>query len=466
MKCLQVRGIALCHGTLAGRQQRKRVPAPGLRSRASRPASPWASTRLPSRLGIGCASGAGIRPFRAVIIHARELTARGFTLEMEERANRNSGAIQPAGDAALGRRMRGVPQLPAIPVFGKLAAWLGASPAPRLAGCCGAGARRLCSVAVEAEAVSRLSLRRGFVLEYVTLSWNVAGMVVLAVAAQCVGVQRPPVLPGQHPVAAATSLTFENSRPGHPTAPYAAGNRSTATDQLRIQQARPQAAFHRRSHRAACAASVWAGRGGRSGAEHPRAEGTGPRRRERLRHRRRRPRRGGRPLTVRGRRARRSARRRGSLRRRRSRRRRGTPGQSAWSARQPSCGRRRGTGFGCGCWRRSRGSRARARRRPAGRCRQTGGQARLVWLGSGHGGDRHGHERRSEPGAASSDGPRTSAANEPPVVGTCENHSRPPATSSMPAIRGGLKPTRVTSGRRRRRKGRSRPRAAGSRSRS
>jgi hypothetical protein len=71
--------------------------------------------RLPSRLGIGCASGARIRPFRAVIIHARELTARGFTLEMGELANRNSGAIQPAGDVALGRRrMRGVSRLPAI----------------------------------------------------------------------------------------------------------------------------------------------------------------------------------------------------------------------------------------------------------------------------------------------------------------------------------------------------------------
>ena len=69
---------------------------------------------------------------------------------------------------------------------------------------------------------------------------------------------------------------------------------------------------------------------------------------------------------------------------------------------------------------------------------QTGGQARLVWLGSGYGGDRHGHERTPNPNPtpASSDGPRTSAANEPPVAGTCENHSRPPATSSMPAIRG------------------------------
>jgi hypothetical protein len=38
--------------------------------------------RLPSRLGIGCASGARIHPFRAVIIHARELTVRGFTPEL------------------------------------------------------------------------------------------------------------------------------------------------------------------------------------------------------------------------------------------------------------------------------------------------------------------------------------------------------------------------------------------------
>jgi hypothetical protein len=65
------------------------------------------------RPGIGCASGARIRPLRAVIIHARELTARGFTLEMEEWANRDSGAIQSAGDVALDRRMRGVSRLPA-----------------------------------------------------------------------------------------------------------------------------------------------------------------------------------------------------------------------------------------------------------------------------------------------------------------------------------------------------------------
>src|ERR1700729_1054264 len=30
---------------------------------------------------------------------------------------------------------------------------------------------------------------------------------------------------------------------------------------------------------------------------------------------------------------------------------------------------------------------------------QPGGQARLVWPGPGHGGDRHGHERQSEPDA-------------------------------------------------------------------
>ena len=60
------------------------------------------------------AQAAWIRPFRAVIIHAREMTARGFAPEMAERANRDSGAIQPAGDVALGRRMRGVSRLPAI----------------------------------------------------------------------------------------------------------------------------------------------------------------------------------------------------------------------------------------------------------------------------------------------------------------------------------------------------------------
>ena len=38
-------------------------------------------------------------------------------------------------------------------------------------------------MAVDAETVGRRLLRRGFVLEYVTLGWNVAGIVVLAVAA-------------------------------------------------------------------------------------------------------------------------------------------------------------------------------------------------------------------------------------------------------------------------------------------
>jgi divalent metal cation (Fe/Co/Zn/Cd) transporter len=52
-----------------------------------------------------------------------------------------------------------------------------------LAGRCGAVAGRLCSVAVEAEAAGRRLLRRGFMLEYMTLGWNVAGIVVIAVAA-------------------------------------------------------------------------------------------------------------------------------------------------------------------------------------------------------------------------------------------------------------------------------------------
>ena len=49
------------------------------------------------------------------------------------------------------------------------------------------------------------------------------------------------------------------------------------------------------------------------------------------------------------------------------------------------------------------------------------------------------------PKAASSDGPSTSAPNDPPGAGTCENQSRPPAISNSPAIRTGLKPMRVTS---------------------
>ena len=48
------------------------------------------------------------------------------------------------------------------------------------------------------------------------------------------------------------------------------------------------------------------------------------------------------------------------------------------------------------------------------------------------------------PTAASSDGPSTSAAYEPPTR-TRENQASPVATNSSPAINVGLKPTRVTS---------------------
>ena len=49
------------------------------------------------------------------------------------------------------------------------------------AGGCGCWQTR--AVAVADERVRRVLLRRGFALEYVTLAWNVAGIVVLAVAA-------------------------------------------------------------------------------------------------------------------------------------------------------------------------------------------------------------------------------------------------------------------------------------------
>ena len=39
----------------------------------------------------------------------------------------------------------------------------------------------------------RALLRRGFVLEYLTLSWNVAGVVILALTA----IARPRALPGR-----------------------------------------------------------------------------------------------------------------------------------------------------------------------------------------------------------------------------------------------------------------------------
>ena len=66
--------------------------------------------------GIGCASGARIRPLRAVIIHACELTARGFNPEMEELANRNSEGISASWRCGIRRRrMRGVSRLPCSP---------------------------------------------------------------------------------------------------------------------------------------------------------------------------------------------------------------------------------------------------------------------------------------------------------------------------------------------------------------
>src|SRR5450755_1274940 len=67
-------------------------------------------------------------------------------------------------------------------------------------------------------------------------------------------------------------------------------------------------------------------------------------------------------------RVRRSAARPGSHRRRRSRRRRGTPDRTPWSRRPRCCEHPIGTGSGFCCWRPSRGSRARARHRPAARC--------------------------------------------------------------------------------------------------
>jgi hypothetical protein len=56
-----------------------------------------------------------------------------------------------------------------------------------------------------------------------------------------------------------------------------------------------------------------------------------------------------------------------------------------------------------------------------------------------------GTKEKPSPNAASSDGPSTFAANEPPGAGTRENHSRPAAISKRPPISVGLKPTRVTS---------------------
>src|ERR1039457_3805147 len=40
-----------------------------------------------------------------------------------------------------------------------------------------------CGMAAASDPARRALLRRGFALEYVTLSWNVAGIVVLAIAA-------------------------------------------------------------------------------------------------------------------------------------------------------------------------------------------------------------------------------------------------------------------------------------------
>lgn len=47
----------------------------------------------------------------------------------------------------------------------------------------GCGAGRLLPVAAADDGARKALLRRGFALEYVTLAWNVAGIVVLAIAA-------------------------------------------------------------------------------------------------------------------------------------------------------------------------------------------------------------------------------------------------------------------------------------------
>src|SRR4051794_41970609 len=55
-----------------------------------------------------------------------------------------------------------------------------------------------------------------------------------------------------------------------------------------------------------------------------------------------------------------------------------------------------------------------------------------------------GTNENPSPPAASSEGPRTSAANVPPLAGARENHASPAAMSSRPHSSTGLAPNRVT----------------------
>ena len=71
-------------------------------------------------------------------------------------------------------------------------------------------------MAVEAEAVDRRLLRRGFVLEYVSLGWNVAGIVVLAVAARSVESSARRRFPPSALAARRDLLNLRDSRPGSP----------------------------------------------------------------------------------------------------------------------------------------------------------------------------------------------------------------------------------------------------------
>src|SRR4051812_50228700 len=55
-----------------------------------------------------------------------------------------------------------------------------------------------------------------------------------------------------------------------------------------------------------------------------------------------------------------------------------------------------------------------------------------------------GTNEKPSPPAASSEGPRMSAANVPPLAGARENHASPAAMSSRPHSSTGLEPNRVT----------------------
>jgi hypothetical protein len=118
--------------------------------------------------------------------------------------------------------------------------------------------------------VGRRLLRRGFVLEYVSLGWNVAGIVVLAVAARSVesSARRrfpPSALAARRDLLNLREQPAQVTRPRHP--PPEIGQQRRIKP--RIQQAQPAGRLPPQAAPRRLRRLGLAGRGGRSGAEHP-----------------------------------------------------------------------------------------------------------------------------------------------------------------------------------------------------